>query len=228
LGKYDLFRKITKSTSSETNNILNTMKADILREFKSSPSYRIIKINGSDREVHWVDENAINKNPDKKRILSRPDEHINVGDMVIDNNNYWLCTNTDTTAINTNGLIEKCNKLLKWIDEDEYYDEIQEEWCILYDKTRTGANTNDGRYMVLGTSEFAVIIQNNINTKKIKRNMRFIFNDGAHSVSGVDFETIPGLIILAFKEDQINNSKDDISDDIADKNKNQKDENSLW
>lgn len=221
MGKYDLFRKLTKSSLSDTDRSLSTLKSDILREFKRSPSYKIVKINGSDREVHWVDENAINRNPDKKRILSKPDEYINVGDMVLEGNKYWLCTNSDTTAINTNGIIEKCNKLLKWV----YNDDTLEEWCIL---TRTGVNINEGRYMLIGTSEFAVIIQNNYNTKKIKRDMRFIFNNNAYTVSGVDFETIPGLILVAFKEGQINTFKDDLDEDIANKNKNIIAEDKLW
>jgi hypothetical protein len=86
-----------------------------MNKFEDNPSYHLVYINGSITAtgVNIVEESSLNKNPNKKRILMKPEDSLSVGNTCVWNNNNWLVTDLDDdNGIYTVGIIEKCNNTL--------------------------------------------------------------------------------------------------------------------
>jgi len=108
LGQYDLFRKIAQSNLTAKEREVNQIKYDLLADFEDSPSYVLATRNGTEQGFHIVDENAINKSPDKKRVLCKPNESIAVGDLIVWDGNNWLCVDIDgDDTVQMKGLIQQ-------------------------------------------------------------------------------------------------------------------------
>jgi hypothetical protein len=183
---------------------INSLKDAILEDFEDSPSFHSVKINDIDRGVQILDENAINKNPNKKRVLCKPDEDINTGDEIFWKNKYWLCTNVDSDKeIYAKGIIEKCNNTLKWQTSTG---EIKEYPCIITDKTSVysdGLDTN--RYITIGDDQILITIQNNFDTIQLEVDKRFIFNHSKNDIyklSKVQSLIQEGILYLTMTKDQ--------------------------
>jgi hypothetical protein len=122
-----------------------------------------------------IDENAIDKNPNKKRILMKPTEDISVGDLITvtdwDSSN-WLCTNRDPDdVVRSAGIIQKTNNILTFEISDVSY----EYNCILIDKTSGALDIN--KYLVLEDGQILVIVKKDSYTETLVLDQRFVFNN---------------------------------------------------
>jgi hypothetical protein len=183
---------------------INSLKDAILEDFEDSPSFHSVKINDIDRGVQILDENAINKNPNKKRVLCKPDEDINTGDEIFWKNKYWLCTNVDSDKeIYAKGIIEKCNNTLKWQTSTG---EIKEYPCIISDKSSTYADgTLETKYIVIADDQILITIQSNSDTIQLEVDKRFIFNHSKNDIyklSKVQSLIQEGILYLTMTKDQ--------------------------
>jgi hypothetical protein len=181
LGTYDLFRTIAKSDLTSKERTIEQIQYDILADFYDSPSYQSVTINNASRDVQILDENAITKNPNKKRVLCKPDEDINTGDDILWNNQHWLCTNVDSDKeIYAKGIIERCNNTLKWQNSTG---EIKEYPCIISDKSSTYADgTLETKYIVIADDQILITIQSNSDTLQLELDKRFIFNHSKNDI----------------------------------------------
>jgi hypothetical protein len=98
--------------TSRRDSLADTNKNLINREFENATTYEEVYINNSHEKtgVRIVEENSLQKNPNRKRMLMQPSDIITVGSTVLWNDNYWLVTDLDTDYfVYYVGIIEKCN-----------------------------------------------------------------------------------------------------------------------
>ena len=143
---------------------VNNMKNTISTEFKNSTSYNLVKINDVDRDVRIVEESAIIKNPNKKRLLCYPDETISVGDIVLWYSENWICTETDTTSQFSNvGIISKSNNTITIHKNNTPY-QIP---CII--NSTANLDTDKTVYIETPSTIIVLKIPNTEITRQIKR-----------------------------------------------------------
>lgn len=217
MGQYDLFRIIAQSTLTEKEREMSTIQQDILNDFESSPSFETITISGTSYGVQIVEQNSLQKNPNEKRILMKPGDVINVGDLVLWNSNYWLCTDNDPDGIYYVGIIERCNNELKWLNSLGGQESTP---CITTNKSLYTTGIDENKYMVVGAGHINVIIPTTDKTLLIDRDKRFLIGyQGKYDcwkVTMADHTSQPGLIYLVMEEDEVNKNTDNLSLGIAD------------
>ena len=171
---------------------VNNMKNTISTEFKNSTSYNLVKINNVDRDVRIVEESAIIKNPNKKRLLCYPDETISIGDIILWNSENWICTETDNTSeVSDIGLISKSNNtLIIYINNTSY--QIP---CII--SKSLSLNTEDNQYIETVDNELFLTVSNTSITQQIDVNDIYRIGKYNYSVKTVaDDISNPGLLIF--------------------------------
>lgn len=122
MGTYDLFRNIAQANLTSKERSVSQIQYDIASDFYDSPSYQSVTINEDTRDVQIVDESAINKKPNKKRMLALPNETFNIGEVVVWNSENWLITNLDSDiGVQTRGIIDRCNNILSFYNNHTPY-----------------------------------------------------------------------------------------------------------
>lgn len=196
MGYYDLYKART-NMSGETykDREINQLKRFINDKFLKSPSYHLAYISGVEepRGFHIYDENAINKNPNKKRILSRPNETFNVGQYVVWEDNDWLITNIDCdSTVQTKGIMQKCNNQISL-----YINDVLHKIPCCVDSTRIRLlNTDSNKYLEVPSTDVFIRIANNELTQNIKRNDIYKIGEQNYRVSDISDILEPGLLIL--------------------------------
>jgi len=179
---------------------VNNMKNTISTEFKNSTSYNLVKINNVDRDVRIVEESS---------IIKYPDETISVGNIVLWNSENWICTETDNTSeFSDVGLISRCNNVLKFYDQNNILYNIP---CIIQN---SNIKLDNDKFMFLPADEHILLCSDNSDSSNIDLNTRFILNDNAYSIIGIDNISNQGLLNIRIKDDQIN-SDDNLDLSIA-------------
>ncbi|MDD4779004.1 MAG: hypothetical protein PHT02_00175 [Tissierellia bacterium] len=168
MGTYDLFRKIVQSNLTAKERSISQIQYDIISDFYDSPSYKSVTINNTLRDVQITDENAINKNPNKKRVLCKPEEDINIGDDILWNSEHWLCTNIDSDKeIYAKGIIERCNNTLTFYKNSISYTLP----CIITAVgSSMGLSDNETKYTSDLNNEIIVRVSNNTISQLIQVN----------------------------------------------------------
>jgi hypothetical protein len=223
MGQYDLFRKIVQSNVTSKQRSISQIQNDIIRDFYDSPSYESVKIDNVYYDVHIVDENAINKNPNEKRILSRPSESFHIGDYVAWNNDTWLIKNMDADKkVQCKGIIEKCNNVLKNYDSNGVLHIVP---CVISSSiTQSDFDYNSG--IIIPDGGTSIIVQGNAWTRTYFKNQRFMFGGQAWKCTYInnyqltdinDSNSIP-IIRLIVSIDSISLSGDDKVNNIPDSN----------
>lgn len=196
MGYYDLYKART-NMSGETykDREINQLKRFINDKFLKSPSYHLAYISGVEepRGFHIYDENAINKNPNKKRILSRPNETFNVGQYVVWEDNDWLITNIDCdSTVQTKGIMQKCNNQISL-----YINDVLHKIPCCVDSARIRLlNTDSNKYLEVPSTDVFIRIANNELTQNIKRNDIYKIGEQNYRVSDISDILEPGLLIL--------------------------------
>ena len=222
-SRIDMYGYKTKS------GMVDYMNNSISDEFEMNPSYYLVLKNSTNANCWVVDESAINKNPNKKRIIMKPDEDISVGDLITIsdwNNSNWLCTNCDPdNEIYNSGIIEKCNNQLNFMIAATPYTYP----CIIMDKSSQYSDGTDAKeYLVLVDDQILVIVSEDDYTSTLKPNNRFIFNNKySFLITKINnlTQTQRGLLYLTMKfveksenDDFDNNLPDDTVYTIPDNN----------
>lgn len=202
--------------STERDIQINSMKSSVLNDFANSPSYFVVLKNGVEQGFNVLEESIITKNPNKKRLICKPDETIIVGDIINFNSSKWICTDNDITSeIYDIGIITRCNNTLKFYPSSTNSNEnslLIEVPCIV---GKGSLNLDENKFMSIPADENVVRCANTVDSLKIALNTRFILNGDAYSVIGVDKIEYPGLLTIRIKEDQINTADDRIDLGIA-------------
>jgi len=197
MGQYDLFRVISQSYLTTKERDVNQIKYDILFDFDDSPSFDSVLINNISKGVHIIDENAITKNLNKKRLLCKSDENIAVGDQVYWGNNYWICTNIDSdNAVQVKGIIEKTNNTLKFYKNHILF----QVPCIV---NKGNINMDENKFISIAADEYILVCPNASDSSNIDLNTRFILTGSAYKVVGIDNISNVGLLNIRVKEDVV-------------------------
>ena len=175
------------------------MKNTISTEFKNSTSYNLVKINDVDRDVRIVEESAIIKNPNKKRLLCYPDETISVGDIILWDSENWICTETDTTSqVSDVGIISKCNNVINIHKNNTSY-QIP---CTI--SKSLSLNTEDNQYIETVDNSLFLTVSNTSITQQINVNDIYRIGKYNYQISSVpDDISQQGLLIFKMKYSEV-------------------------
>jgi len=178
---------------------VNNMKNTISTEFKNSTSYNLVKINNVDRDVRIVEESAIIKNPNKKRLLCYPDETISIGNIVLWDSENWICTETDTTSqVSDVGIISKSNNTLTIHKNNTSY-QIP---CII--SKSLSLNTEDNKYIETVDNSLFLTVSNTSITQQINVNDIYRIGKYNYYISSVaDDISQKGLLIFKMKYSEV-------------------------
>ena len=178
---------------------VNNMKNTISTEFKNSTSYNLVKINDVDRDVRIVEESAIIKNPNKKRLLCYPDETISVGDIILWDSENWICTETDTTSqVSDVGIISKCNNVINIHKNNTSY-QIP---CTI--SKSLSLNTEDNQYIETVDNSLFLTVSNTSITQQINVNDIYRIGKYNYQISSVpDDISQQGLLIFKMKYSEV-------------------------
>ena len=206
MANWNLYEtRMTIDGNTERDNQINTIKNSVLNNFANSPSYFLTLRNGIEQGFNIVEENEIIKNPNKKRVICRPDETIIVGDIIEFDNSNWICTENDTTSeICDIGIISKSNNTLLFYpsqsNENPISNELIEIPCIV---GKGNINLDTNKFLSIPADENLIICPNNSNSSYINENTRFILSGSAYIVQGIDNISNVGLLNIRVKQDQI-------------------------
>lgn len=218
MGTFDLFRKMCQSSYSESERQVSEIQYDINWNFYSSPSYHKIELNGEDSDVQITDESSLNKNPNRKRILSLPTGTFKKGDLVYWNSAYWMITNIDAdVTIQYRGIMEKCNNVLKNYDSNGV---LHTEPCIIETKVKNTDFQYDND-IILPDGVRIVMVQYNTWTSTFVENQRFMFGGQAWKCTQLDNfqksdiadDDSVGVVYLTLTRDDLA-SDDDVANNI--------------
>lgn len=188
---------------------INNERRIINKYFNNSPSVYTVLINEVEKEVNIVSGNTLRNKEYLREIITKPEDSINVGDIIFWDTINWLCIkNRDFYGIYKKGLIQKCNYTLKWLDS-QY--QLQQSPCIITDKVDT---LDEEKYFTLPDNKFRIILPSTPATKQLTIDKRFIFNDSVWITTFVDKMT-DGLITLTVQSTE-SNANDDFENEIAD------------
>lgn len=147
------------------------------------------------------------------------------GDLFKFGNYDWIVVNTSNVATETSScIVRRCNHILKWYNQSATPVLIEEPCVIDYYELKS--NVEEGKQLRLGKNIRYVLLQRNDNTLNLKRDERFIIDSRAYRITDFDSITLNGIYQLTLEEHQINESKDDLIDNVA--NKTNKTNGTLW
>lgn len=210
-----LYRKrfdIKGKTSSEQD--YNFSKKEFNDNFKDDLSYREAEIVTLDLEISPIDIRVSNldRTPYIKRFELRPETKISTGTMFRVDDDYYLTTSVEYNYMSPVANVKKCNQTLNSKDlpfpicivaEDSAYNDKGEIFTELFSLV-------DGKV--------ACYFPNNIYSKTIKQNKRYIFNNSEDLV----FEVIskknvvdPNVHKIVMKKVEADLEHDDFENNIA-------------
>ncbi|MGG1663089.1 Ig-like domain-containing protein [Brevibacillus sp. NRS-1366] len=203
------FRKINnmyKTTTKKEVEVYNTKKSMLL-DFEDNPLPISVQIDGQDREVFIMSSSK----EKMKKVLSKPDELINMGSLIEWNTSYWLVVEKEPNEeLHSNCNMKKCESSLKWLNSEG---EIKE--APFTRKFNSSAYPlQDDRFMILSKERRVILVQSNKDTKLIKKDRRFIFDERCWKVIGYD-GLVEGLLELTLEEDQFHDTLDNVELRIA-------------
>lgn len=145
-------------------------------------------------------------------------------------NNIWITVNINSiNTVANHSVVQRCNNVLRWIDNDGY---LYEEPCII-NSNISRTTTEQGTHIEVIDGELNVILQYNDITNKIGINQKFVIGGQTYIVKMIDKgrrmatfdENSVGLITLYL--DVVVSSTDDDIDKIINDNNNDNDDSVL-
>lgn len=215
LSKYISLNNSRGSTIKETR--INSTKQTYLNSFTDSVSHDEVTYNDDTvtHDVQIIDNSAIKES---KLILSKPDETLNTGDYVNWLSDKWLIVIKDRMGgIYERGTMGKCVSTIKWITKEGV---VHEYGFVLDNDFRTLLGIQEGAVINTLKERRNIIVQFNEFTKTISLGQRFIFDDYAWKINGVN-KLYTGIIHLSCEADTFDPSQDNIELRIADYKKYQ-------
>lgn len=110
--------------------------------------------------------------PLTKKLKSRPEEYISLGDIICWRETYWIVNAVDADdLVCCAAQMVQCNACLRWLLEDGT---IYEEYGWDKDGSKYSFGEDHNTYMDTPDFVMKVIVQVNAETLKIRRNKRFL------------------------------------------------------
>lgn len=209
----DYYRKINNSfgVSSIQQYKINDVKNSLIKDFEKNIAYKVVGINDVSvgaliMEASFGEITSANSGL-VKNIIPKPDNQINIGDIVGWENDNWICTKIriieDSYYV---GVIQKSNNTLLFYPTNP--NENQLLWgnepisapCII-SKGNIGLDID--KYISFPADEYMITCSNNTSTLNISENTRFILSNSAYKILGIDDVSALGLLNIRVKQDQV-------------------------
>lgn len=208
----DLYKRVSNiNGNTERDKYINNFKQSINNSFENDPSYFEVIFN--DDEEYTGVRIVQNGRSSGFKVISKPDENINMGDMIKWNNKTYICYDKQPYVdIYDTGYIHECENELIWIDR---FGKIQRTYAYLENKSLYTTGVQDGRNLTIPDSKINGVMQDNEINRQIIRDMRFIlFNRFAYRCTLIDMSK-DGLIGIVLDETDIDLTKDNLELNIA-------------
>jgi len=198
------YRKIqgTNGVATEKEAQLRRAREEIQRAFQRNLNWETVTINHTDECDFLIV--PIPEDVYTKKIKTRPDGEICLGDIVEWADSWWIVNTLDADSqINHQGTMVQCNICLRWQLEDGT---IHEEYG--WDKDASKYSYGETRSTHMDTAQFTMkaIFQINEYTLTIRRNKRFLLGlhgDGLNPLA-VEVSRINGVTNLYQYQEQSN------------------------
>ena len=207
--EWEVFERIAKVNGNSKREIdLNRARRNIAIKVVNNPSCKDVKINGID------DKLIINTGtqPYYKKFRSLPNHHIQSGDYVEWADSFWLVKTADfDEELYIDGMLQQCNYVLKWQDEDL---NIIERHAVTQGATAYNTGLSETQLITIGYNQLLVLISFDKDTKKLTRERRFFVTNSSNDIRPyriTSFDTTTnvynghGYISMMLSEDQIQN-----------------------
>jgi hypothetical protein len=193
LDKYK--RRVGRNGNDVGEVYKNNTIAFIEATFHASPTFRVMEVNSTQLpEIKEIDARIVEveRMGSLREAILRPSQFLDVGAYVhFDEEDYIVFDRYGGTgATNVKLLLARCNRQLKWYDENGNFNDLL---CVasatdLGSKSKQSKNEIEwNKYDVrLPLGQLFVFVEINELTKDIKLNQRFIFGRNAYEVTGID------------------------------------------
>lgn len=143
------------------------------------------------------------------------DTIINQGSYVFYNNDYYLTvSDVDNHFYYKTVTLKRCNQILKWKDTNGI---IHEYPCIISNDSYGSKQNLSNEYISENDSKMDIEVQENIYTKQIKRDTRFMFNNSEDDIFKSTDKTTSvtkGIITITSKK-CLPENEDDFENNLA-------------
>lgn len=200
----DAYKRRLNNTQTIGESLVKDSIQLVDSDFNQLPFIEDVLIDGvEDKAVLKLSSDIL-----KKTIKLRPQREIFKGSYVTIGVDTYIVVKAIPHVVYPKGEIKLCNNTLKWKDT---LNEIREYPCVItgnsYDMESESATT---KYMVLSEAEQKVIVSYNEDTKTIFPEQRFLFDDSAYEIVGIDKTTDvyrgKGFITLTIKSTSVSES----------------------
>jgi hypothetical protein len=192
-------RKLKINGNITRDRQINLMKDGIINSFADSPSYRSAYFNGSTTatDIQIIDSDKYYI----KTIQMKPNENINVGDLIVFDSRTWLCTEVDkTNPVFQYGKIYLSTQTITLYKNNTSY-QIP---CVIQSGIKTSQlGTDENTYIEMPSSTITMRLPNTAITRLINRDE--VYQIGLQSYSIKDLNDIiePGLLVAELKFSQV-------------------------
>lgn len=210
LGRYK--RRMESYKTQTGQGYIDRMKNHIDKSFAKSPSYFEVEVNGESQGVHIIEGLEGNN-----FLLTKPDERVKVGDIVLWKEDFYLCIFTrNNSTVQVKAEIQKCNEMLKWRDPEGV---VWETPCIVEDKTSVYSDgLSKTKYLSVGTDQVSILVQSNSMTDRLPVDKRFIFSHDSNNIyktNRKDNILNRGLTLFVAKKSMYDEFTDDLEANLA-------------
>lgn len=207
--EWEVFERIAKVNGNSKREIdLNRARRNIAIKVVNNPSCKDVKINGID-DILIINTGT---QPYYKKFRSLPNHHIQSGDYVEWADSFWLVKTADfDEELYIDGMLQQCNYVLKWQDEDL---NIIERHAVTQGATAYNTGLSETQLITIGYNQLLVLISFDKDTKKLTRERRFFVTNSSNDIRPyriTSFDTTTnvynghGYISMMLSEDQIQN-----------------------
>jgi hypothetical protein len=176
----------------------------LLYDFDNNPSCKDVLLNGEPTKVLIYIETNIITGGQSYKVVRKPNEVLNIGDILVIDDETWFVTKVDPEKLITyKGSLAKAVCTLKF-----YKDGILRELpCYINVGTRNYINEKDNDILRLPTSLYTAYCPDLGYLNKYDAGIRFVIKDYVYRAIGIDNLTVldgemrDGLIIIKLKDD---------------------------
>ena len=211
MGYFDAYKKRLKAET-----MIRAMELDaadnITREFKESPSYRLVTLVDENFNETPLDARMINvdKSVSKKNFHLLPETEVKVGQYIKIEDDYFLIEEFECNTLSPYAKTTLCNQVLKLVDGTTIP-------CIAEDESSGVKIVTTNDVILEADATVKVTIGDTLLSKNIRSDFRMIFGNSPHGIYKVGGASIckKGLIVLTCKKDKYIHGLDDLENNIA-------------